>query len=70
MRFATKPALARRMIARTVDAGVPAAWVTGDEVCGADPGLRADLDQHLPGAGPPGLRGRGVAAVVPRRRHA
>jgi hypothetical protein len=24
--------------------GVPAAWVTGDEVYGADPGLRAELE--------------------------
>jgi len=44
--FATKPALARRMLARTLDAGVPAAWVTGDEVYGADPGLRADLEHR------------------------
>ena len=29
--FATKPQLARRMIARALDAGTPAAWVTGDE---------------------------------------
>ena len=42
--FATKPALARAMIGRALDAGVPAAWVTGDEVYGADPGLRADLE--------------------------
>jgi SRSO17 transposase len=44
--FATKPKLARRMIARALDAGVPAAWVTGDEVYGADPGLRADLERR------------------------
>ncbi len=44
--FATKPALARRMLARTLDAGAPAGWVTGDEVYGADPGLRADLEQR------------------------
>jgi SRSO17 transposase len=44
--FATKPALARRMIARALDAGTPAAWVTGDEVYGADPGLRADLERR------------------------
>ena len=43
-RFATKPRLARHMIARALGAGVPAAWVTGDEVYGADPGLRADLE--------------------------
>ena len=41
--FATKPALARQMIARVLDAGTPAGWVTGDEVYGADPGLHADL---------------------------
>jgi SRSO17 transposase len=34
--FATKPALARRMITHTLDAGVPASWVAGDEVYGAD----------------------------------
>ena len=44
--FATKPALARRMLARTLDAGVPAAWVAGDEVYGADPGLRSDLEKR------------------------
>jgi SRSO17 transposase len=42
--FATKPALATQMLTRTLDAGVPAAWVTGDEVYGADPGLRAELE--------------------------
>jgi SRSO17 transposase len=42
--FATKPALATRMLGRALDAGVPAAWVTGDEVYGADPGLRAELE--------------------------
>lgn len=38
--FATKPALARQMIAAALDAGVPFGWVTGDEVYGADPLLR------------------------------
>jgi SRSO17 transposase len=42
--FATKPALATRMLGRALDAGVPAAWVTGDEVYGACPGLRAELE--------------------------
>jgi SRSO17 transposase len=42
--FATKPALATQMLARALDAGVPAAWVTGDEVYGADPKLRAELE--------------------------
>jgi SRSO17 transposase len=32
------------MLARALDAGVPAAWVTGDEVYGACPGLRAELE--------------------------
>lgn len=38
--FATKPAQAQQMIERVLDAGTPAAWVTGDEVYGADPRLR------------------------------
>jgi SRSO17 transposase len=42
--FATKPALASRMLARALDAGMPAAWVAGDEVYGACPGLRAELE--------------------------
>lgn len=42
--FATKPELARQMIGRALDAGVPASWVAGDEVYGADPGLRKDLE--------------------------
>uniref|UniRef100_A8LVS2 Transposase IS4 family protein n=1 Tax=Salinispora arenicola (strain CNS-205) TaxID=391037 RepID=A8LVS2_SALAI len=46
VRFATKPALARQMIAAALDAGVPAGWVTGDEVYGADPGLRDDLEDR------------------------
>jgi SRSO17 transposase len=44
--FATKPKLARVMIARALDAGTPAGWATGDEVYGADPGLRADLERR------------------------
>ena len=47
--FATKPALARRMLARTLDARVPAGWVAGDEVYGADPGLRSDLEKRETG---------------------
>jgi SRSO17 transposase len=42
--FATKPALATTMITRALDAGIPAAWVAGDEVYGADPRLRAELE--------------------------
>src|SRR6201995_2659762 len=41
--FATKPVLARQMIERTLDAGVPCAWVLGDEVYGSDHKLRAAL---------------------------
>ena len=47
--FATKPGLARTMIGRALDAGTPAAWVTGDKVYGADPGLRADLEHRRTG---------------------
>jgi SRSO17 transposase len=42
--FATKPALAKAMLGRALDAGVSASWVTGDEVYGAYPGLRAELE--------------------------
>jgi len=77
--FATKPQLARRMIARALDAGTPAAWVTGDEVYGADPGLRADLERRQTGyvlavaathrvATSAGIRqARQLAAHLPRR---
>ena len=44
--FATKPALATALIARAVGAGVPAYWVAGDEVYGADPRLRAAVRGH------------------------
>jgi len=77
--FATKPKLARRMLGRALDAGTPAAWVTGDEVYGADPGLRADLERRRVGyvlavatshqvttaAGP--CQARTIAARLPRR---
>jgi SRSO17 transposase len=77
--FATKPGLARAMIGRALGAGTPAAWVTGDEVSGADPHLRADLERRrigyvlavaatgrvTPGAGPG--QARQIAARLPRR---
>ncbi len=44
--FATKPELARRMIARAIAAEVPFAWVLGDEVYGSDRRLRLDLEQQ------------------------
>ncbi len=42
--FATKPELAARMLWRSLDAGVPAAWVTGDTVYGSHRPLRAGLE--------------------------
>jgi SRSO17 transposase len=44
--FATKPQLAATMIGRALDAGIPARWVAADEVYGADPHLRADLEHR------------------------
>src|SRR6202171_1693358 len=41
--FATKPALAAAMLTRAVHAGTPARWAAGDEVYGADPGLRTTV---------------------------
>ena len=37
------------MISRALDAGIPAAWVTGDEVYGAGPGLRAAMEHRQTG---------------------
>ena len=45
-RFATKPALAARMIGRALEAGAPAAWVTGDEVYGSDGKFRQALERR------------------------
>lgn len=42
--FATKPELAARMLWRTLDAGVPVAWVTGDTTYGSHRPLRAGLE--------------------------
>ena len=44
--FATKPQLAQRMLERARQAGVPAAWVTGDEVYGSDRRLRHWLEEQ------------------------
>lgn len=57
--FATKPTLATTMIGRALDAGVPAPWVTGDEVYGADPNLRAVLE----------ARGAGYVLAIACDRH-
>src|SRR4051812_41532775 len=77
--FATKPALATAMLTRALDAGVPAGWVAGDEVYGADPDLRAALEargvgyvlaiagnRRLPTAAGP-IRADVLAAALPRR---
>jgi DDE superfamily endonuclease len=78
VQFATKPALATEMIGAALDAGVPAAWVAGDEVYGADPGLRAELERrrvgyvlavakdHHVSAGAGKLRTDAIAARLPR----
>ena len=42
--FRTKPQLARLMLERAVEAGVPFAWVAGDEVYGSDRNLRRWLE--------------------------
>jgi len=44
--FATKPTLATALIDRAIEAHVPAAWMAGDEVYGADPRLRAAIRGH------------------------
>jgi SRSO17 transposase len=44
--FATKPDLARRMLGRALDAGVPAGWLTADEIYGQDKRLRVWCEQH------------------------
>jgi SRSO17 transposase len=44
--FATKTGLARTMLSRALDGGVPAAWVTADEAYGKDGRFRAFLEQR------------------------
>jgi SRSO17 transposase len=44
--FATKPEQARRMLQRALDAGVPAGWLTADEIYGQDKRLRVWCEQH------------------------
>ena len=50
--FRTKPQLARRMLERAVESGVPFGWFSGDEVYGNDRRLRAWLE------------GKGIAHVL------
>ncbi|MFI6393777.1 IS701 family transposase [Nonomuraea sp. NPDC050540] len=47
--FATKPALATAMVPAALNAGVLARWVSGDEVYGQDPRLRAVLQERRMG---------------------
>jgi SRSO17 transposase len=44
--FATKPELARRMLGRALEDGVPAGWLTADEIYGQDKRLRVWCEQH------------------------
>ena len=44
--FRTKPQLAMAMLERALTAGVPAAWVTGDEIYGGDRRLRLGLEER------------------------
>src|SRR3982750_559508 len=44
--FLAEPAIARKMLARALDAGVPCGWVLGDEVYGADRRLRLMLEER------------------------
>ena len=44
--FRTKPQLARRMLERAVESGVPFGWVAGDEVYGNDRNLRLWLERE------------------------
>lgn len=45
-RFATKPEIARELIASALDAGVPCAYVLGDALYGSDKSLRVMLEQR------------------------
>jgi SRSO17 transposase len=44
--FATKPELARSMLTRALEAGVPAGWLTADEIYGQDKRLRVWCEQR------------------------
>ena len=44
--FATKPAMAREMVARVLDAGLPCAWVLADALYGSDTRLRRLLEHR------------------------
>lgn len=44
--FATKPAIAREMLQRALDANIPASWVVADEVYGSDSKIRRLLEKR------------------------
>jgi SRSO17 transposase len=46
VRFATKPRLAKELVLRALESGLPVAWVTGDEVYGSDYHLRVALEER------------------------
>lgn len=46
MEFATKPAMARAMLGKALDAGIPCAWVLADAVYGSDYRLRRMLEER------------------------
>ena len=46
VRFATRPRLAQAMLQRAIEAGVPFAWFTADEVYGQAKYLHAWLEEH------------------------
>jgi SRSO17 transposase len=46
LEFATKPQLARSILERALDDGMPCGWVTGDEVYGGDRDLRLWLESR------------------------
>jgi SRSO17 transposase len=58
--FATKPELARVMLGRALEAGVPAGWVAADEAYGQDHKFRVFCEQHRVG----------YVAAVPRSQSA
>ncbi len=68
--FATKPVLARRMLARALNAGVPAAWATADEAYGGDSKFRSWLEDQRIGYVVAVPSNQTIPAVghVPRRR--
>jgi SRSO17 transposase len=76
--FATKPRLALDMVTAAVTAGVPARWVTADEVYGNDPAFRAGMaalglgyvlavacDHHVTVTGTVRMRVDRLAATLP-----